>query len=172
MTQRKLTDAERIHAWEARLHIQQMYSADGMPDNGHWFKQHLLLSQMLDNGTTDGRPYVEPTPEIGEGYRLATEADRDRRDRDMCDVHGKWVPAHVGIHAGNYTYRVPVDRVPTDEDAIGRPTVMVRDYELDPWMKTRLIAVAESDDGSFWEKSFHTVTCWKHCRFPYPGELE
>ena len=75
----------------------------------------------------------------------------------------------------DYHYRVPVDRIPTDEDAKQRPTVMVRNNERMKWKVVKLIMVAEKAEGMHFP--FVTIDslrpdCWACCRFPYPGELD
>jgi hypothetical protein len=111
------------------------------------------LDAIASHCTTDGKPYVEPLPEVGEGYRLATEADASRRDRDMCDVHGRWVPAHVGIYASNYTYRVPIDP-PAPQY---RPFANAAEFmpHADRWLKEKLqedfrATVCAFNDKGFW----------------------
>jgi hypothetical protein len=138
-----------------------------------WDKQFADLLAVADHGTTDGKPWTEPQPEIGEGYRVATEADASRRDRDMCDVHGRWIPAHVGIYATNCTYRVPIDRIPTDEDARRNPrlTVMVRNGVSGEWLKASLLAVTNDETYPFCVWMGGDVDGWRYCRFPYPIEL-
>jgi hypothetical protein len=140
--------------------------------DAYWRDVDKELGKMLVHGTTDGKPYVEPQPEIPEGYRRATEADMGRRDRDMWDSRGRWVTAHVGMHASNYTYRVPVDRIPTDEDAKQRPTVMVQDGVSGKWVKASLLAVTNDDTYPFCVLMDGDVDSWMDCRFPYPGELD
>jgi hypothetical protein len=174
MGQRKLTEGELQTVMNARQLLRQVLS---IADHERSFGRAMSdLSDIAANATSDGKPYVEPQPEIGEGYRLATEADKDRRDLEFwSQIGGGWLARQTMYGTPldpDYHYRVPVDRVPTDEDARQRPTVMVRDDPMQPWYKTVLIAVANGDGGSFWEKSFHTVTCWQTCRFPYPGELD
>jgi hypothetical protein len=167
--QRKLTADELLHAQIARTHIQQMYTASGLPDGGHWFGQHLLLSHMIDNGTTDGKPYVEPQPEIGDGYRVATESDASRLDLQVWH-DTKWKTTSPGICEG-FTYRVPVDRIPTDEDAKQRPIVMVRHRGEQLWRTMPLVAVVKSD-RPFITLQGTVIWRFQESRFPYPGELD
>ena len=170
MGQRKLTDEELEDVMAARSCIRKIsaFAGDRVQCGG------LLcdLDLIAQHGTTDGRPYVEPQPEIGDGHRLATEADKDRRDRDMCDIHGRWVPAPVGVYVGNYRYRVPVDRIPTDEDAKQRPTVMVKDLSNDDWLPRALLHVCPENTNPFLVISGRGFTTWRLSRFPYPGELD
>jgi hypothetical protein len=118
-----------------------------------WDKQFADLLAVADHGTTDGKPWTEPQPEIGEGYRVATEADASRRDRDMCDVHGRWIPAHVGIYATNCTYRVPIDP-PAPQY---RPFANAAEFmpHADRWLKEKLqedfrATVCAFNDKGFW----------------------
>jgi hypothetical protein len=128
---------------------------------------------MASNGTTDGRPYVEPQPEIGEGYRVATWADKDRRDLQFWSKAGGGWQNRKTIHGTpldpDYHYRVPVDRIPTDEDAKGRPTVMVTSNVADGSLARALLAVTAM---GFLVASGDGFSNWKQARFPYPGELD
>jgi hypothetical protein len=167
MGQRKLTDFEQrlvYDAWNAmgKLHCQVQPEI------------YRTLCGMRDFGTTDGKPYVEPEPEIGEGYRVATFEDRDgtRSDVDYWDrTLSDWVRVPKVDIVGSMYYRVPVDRIPTDDDARERPLVMVRDTDTQEWRARTLIAV---DSGS--SSPFYTTNCegvvvhWIQCRSPYPGE--
>jgi hypothetical protein len=132
------------------------------------------LDDMATHGTTDGKPYAEPQPEIGEGYRRATASDIDRRDVAWWDAKtkrwedcGAW-SAGMPFDSGRI-YRVPVDRIPADEDAKQRPTVMVMGNAADGWHARPLLAVTAM---GFLVKSGDGFTNWKEARFPYPGELD
>ena len=173
MTQRKLTDEELQDVMHARHYLRKC----------NYLQCHAVYASIVLDGldniakecTTDGRPYVKPQPEIGDGYRRGTEADAWRSDVEFLTKDGEhWEKRCHSIDrlSPGYTYRVPVDSIPTDEDARQRPIVMVRDDPTQPWQKTVLVAVANGAEGSFWEKSFNTVSCWRTCRFPYPGELD
>jgi hypothetical protein len=126
--------------------------------------------------TTDGKPYVEPQPEVGDGYRPATEADAWRKDVEyFSNLKGNgWFPraVHGKPLESSYHYRVPIDRVPTDEDAVGRPIVMVLDGVSGAWAKASLLAVTSDDTYPFCALMDGVVDSWMDCRFPYPGELD
>ena len=130
---------------------------------------------MLLHGTTDGKPWIEPKPEIGDGYRPATEADKDRRDLEFWSrIGGGWL-ARQTIYGTpldpDYTYRVPIDRIPTDDDARQRPTVMVRHRGEQLWRTMPLVAVVKSDRPFI---TLQSTVIWRfqEARFPYPGELD
>jgi hypothetical protein len=171
MKRRKLTAAE-VASIEVAKNALRMVPDDVIDEDV--VKVISLLREVERHRTTDGKPCVEPQPEIGEGYRRATESDKDRRDRNHWDQQSEcWYYSKPGIYAGNIMYRVPVDRIPTDEDAKQRPTVMVRGSDS-PWTSRRLIAVlpgfglpfiAVGSDGA-------SYGSWKQARFPYPGELD
>jgi hypothetical protein len=139
-----------------------------------WDEQFADLLAVADHGTTDGKPYVEPPPEIGDGYRVATEAEAWRLDVEFCSCVG-WHKR--GNRAGksfvpNYNYRVPVDRIPTDEDAVGRPAVMVQNRVSGEWYRASLLAVTDDATYPFCVLMGGEVDGWMNCRFPYPGELD
>jgi hypothetical protein len=134
------------------------------------------LDNMATHGTTDGKPYVEPQPEIGEGYRPVTEADRTRQDAEFwSQTGGGWQRRKVLIgrpFSQEYHYRVPVDRIPTDGDARQRPTVMVCGdcRAMRKWHPATLLAVLKNCYlGTYESGAFST---WAYARFPYPGELD
>jgi hypothetical protein len=135
---------------------------------------------MARYGTTDGNPYVEPQPEIGEGYRYAIESDVNRLDVERWDTKSFAWHVRDASRRGEpldkeITYRVRIDRIPTDDDAKQRPTVMVRNNERMKWKVVKLIMVAKKAEGIHFP--FVTIDslrpdCWACCRFPYPGELD
>jgi hypothetical protein len=62
MTQRKLTDDEKENLIQARWYLRMV---TGFASQPAYFGFAISdLDAMADNGTTDGRPYVEPEPEI------------------------------------------------------------------------------------------------------------
>ena len=73
----------------------------------------------------------------------------------------------------NDQYIVPVDKVPTDEEAKSRPEVMVLDCQTELWESARLIAVI-ADSPARLPFIAQLPECWvreyRDCRFPYPGE--
>jgi len=171
MTQRKLTDGELQSVREAHWYL-QCVSAFGENIGDASVVMHGL-GLMTTHGTTDGKPYVEPQPEIGEGCRVATEADKCRLDREYYDSAAvTWFLANPGVYFASVTYRVPVDRIPTDEDAVGRLTVMVQDGVSGKWAKASLLAVTNDDTYPFCVLMDGEVDSWMRARFPYPGELD
>jgi hypothetical protein len=177
MTQRKLNPEELERVEQARHNLRGMCGWT-TTDRGvdYWRGVDKELSKMLLHGTTDGKPYVEPQPEIGDGYRVATESDAWRKDVEYFSnlkgngwfaraVHGKPLES-------SYHYRVPIDRIPTDEDAVGRPIVMVRDADPQEWLPRPLLAVYSKHPLPFLIRSSDGFTTWKQARFPYPGELD
>ena len=141
---------------------------------------------MATHGTTDGKPYVEPQPEIGDGYRRATEADAWRKDVEyFSNLKGNgWFPraVHGKPLESSYLYRVPIDRIPTDEDAVGRPIVMVSDASgsMCKWHPATLLAVLKNcylgtyESGAAFGGWLYPIgfSTWAYARFPYPGELD
>jgi len=146
----------------------------GLIANGGSVLDHLNAIEA--HGTTDGKPWIDPQPEVGDGYRVATEADKDRRDLGFWSrIGGGWV-ARQTIYGTpldpDYHYRVPVDRIPTDEDARQRPEMMVRDNDKQDWQARKLLAVTGCLDKFITSSSSGVACFWKQARFPYPGELD
>jgi hypothetical protein len=175
MKQRKLTGEEISVVRRAKECLVDMcgWSLTNR-GSGYWAEVSAELEHMLKHGTTDGNPYIEPQPEIGEGYRVATEADRDRRDIEYWSPTEKaWSIRQAHLQktplSESYHYRVPIDRIPTDDDARQRPDVMVRDGSVTEWLKRPLLAVVKRSP-SFVVQSDEGFTTWRYCRFPYPGE--
>jgi hypothetical protein len=173
MEQRKLTGFEVDKITILLNDLDKAAELIGCNDARQYFPDAVdMLASMKTNRTTDGKPYVEPQPEIGDGYRLATEADKDRRDRHQWNPQDlAWYYAPVGIYAGNYTYRVPIDRIPTDEDAKQRPTVMVRHDDCGEWEAAILFAVA-GVARPFITLEGTVINRFAQARFPYAGELD
>jgi hypothetical protein len=133
------------------------------------------LDDMATHGTTDGKPYIEPQPEIGEGYRRATQDDVKRRDLEFwSDINQRWMVRAEGAVPlfSEYHYRVPIDRIPTDEDAVGRPTVMVRDVDGQPYRAATLYGACPEKSLPFVAICEAVWNCFRQARFPYPGELD
>jgi hypothetical protein len=171
MGQRKLTKRELQKVSRAVWYLRSLARVRG--DKPYTTIVLNDLEAMASNGTTDGRPYVEPQPEIGDGYRLATEADVGRRDLEyFSNLKGNgWFarPVHGKPLESSYHYRVPIDRIPTDEDSRQRPTVMVMGNAADGWLARTLLAVTAMGFLVAFGDGFSN---WKQCRFPYPGELD
>jgi len=175
--QRKLTLDERSRIDLARSAIAALPKWSEISGGEDlWIDALMKLSDMATNGTTDGKPWIEPQPEIGEGYRLATEADALRKDVEyFSNLKGNgWFlrVRHGKPLESSYHYRVPVDRIPTDEDAVGRPTVMVRDNDKQDWQARKLLAVTGCLDKFITSSSSGVACFWMQARFPYPGELD
>jgi len=173
MGQRKLTREELQHVDRAAWYLRSVMNHCGLIANGDSVLDHLSAIEV--HGTTDGKPWIEPQPEIGEGYRAATEADVKRRDLEFwSDFNQRWMVRAEGPVPlfSDYHYRVPVDRIPTDEDAKQRPTVMVWDYETAEWKARSLLAVTDRGFPFVAGGPGYDSAPWRLCRFPYPGELD
>jgi hypothetical protein len=173
MMQRKLTQDERSRIDLARSALSALPKwSDISGGENFWVDALMKLSDMATSGTTDGKPWAEPQPEIGDGYRVATEEDKWRQDRQAWNFDArKWQPALHGSTSAAF-YRVPIDRIPTDEDAVGRPTVMVCDNTGGGWLPRTLLHVSKNIAHPFLVISGDGFTTWKQARFPYPGELD
>ena len=172
--QRKLTQEELQDVEKASWYLQSVIKQCGLIRGGGVVLVDYL-NEIAAHGTTDGRPYIEPQPDVGEGYRRATEADKDRRDLEFCSKTGGGWQHRKSFHGApldpDYHYRVPIDRIPTDEDAKQRPTVMVRDADGQPWKERRMVAVLSERFYAISLSGRHVQT-WMQARFPYPGELD
>jgi hypothetical protein len=170
MMQRKLTDEELQDVVHARHYLRKVTTFADLLQSRIAMK---YLDLVATHGTTDGKPYVEPQPEIGDGYRVANIDDKDRRDLEFWSKAGGGWQHRKTIYGTpldpDYDYRVPIDRIPTDEDARQRPTVMVSTKLSDEWLARRLLGVTEM---GFLVASGDGFTNWKQARFPYPGELD
>ena len=78
-----------------------------------------------------------------------------------------------GIHSWDNRYPIlhkieptVTYRTPTDEDALRRPTVEVRDYDREEWRERTLVAVASSECGSPFIATSESgcATSWHQCR--------
>jgi hypothetical protein len=172
--QRKLTDEELQSVLDARQHLRRVVNS-----GCHSINMAIVLDELdaiASHCTTDGKPYVEPQPEIGEGYRRATEEDANRRDLQFwSQTWLQWQSRDILIGhrlCEGHHYRVPVDRIPTDEDAKQRPTVMVCDNTGGGWLPRTLLHVCKNIVQPFLVISGDGFTTWKQARFPYPGELD
>jgi len=173
MGQRKLTDEELQDLMHARHYLRLVARLIGIPTH-----LGVVLSE-LDaralHATSDGEPYIEPQPEVGEGYRVATWSDKDRRDLEFWSKAGGGWQHRKTIYGTpldpDYDYRVPIDRIPTDEDARQRPTVMVRHHGEKLWRTMPLVAVVKSD-RPFITLQGTVIWRFQEARFPYPGELD
>jgi hypothetical protein len=174
MGQRKLTKRELQKVSRAVWYLRSLARVRG--DKPYTTIVLNDLEAMASNGTTDGNPYIEPQPEIGEGYRRATESDVGRRDLEyFSNLKGNgWFarPVHGKPLESSYHYRVPIDRIPTDEDAKQRPTVMVRDSDAQPYKAAVLYGVKTASLNKFSVLKDEFWSCYCQARFPYPGELD
>jgi hypothetical protein len=61
MTQRKLTEVDKLGIKKAAQRIAQMTAWDKMPEGyDYWSEIHEKLCDRAKHGTTDGNPWVEP----------------------------------------------------------------------------------------------------------------
>jgi hypothetical protein len=171
MGQRKLTGFEVDKIAILLNDLDKAAELIGCNDARQYFPDAVdMLASMKTNRTTDGKPWIEPQPEIGEGYRPATDDDEDRRDLEAW-LASKWIKTGPGVCTG-VTYRVPVDRIPTDEDAKQRPTVMVRDSDDQNWKPATLLALRSGSLAFVATTPSNLLSSWAQARFPYPGELD
>lgn len=154
----------------------------GREDMQYWNASEPAWSIRIaaEDPMEEGVRYIVPIqPEIGKGYRVATDADKDRQDVEFWSpIEKVWSIRQQHLQktplSKSYHYRVPIDRIPTDDDAIANPRmpVMVRDGNSQKWMKASLLHVDHSCDCSYpFTTTDGTDSCtWAQCRFPYPGE--
>lgn len=177
-TQVLLNETNKEKCKAAAMGLSGGFKWDDSPE-GHryWEEIYKRLLRMSEYGTNDGLPPVKIEPEIEDGYRKATKDDKDRKDRDYLLLrYDAWYAAEPGTFDPKLHYRVPVDRIPTDEDAKGRPTVFARDSEDEDWYKVALLRVWSENKGRYRflcdrleDDAYENFT---FCRFPYEGELD
>ena len=174
MGQRKLDGFEKHWITSAATSIRALMVGCGCEHR--WDEQFADLLAVADSGTTDGKPWIEPQPEVGEGYRPTAEADKGRRDLEFWSKTGGGWQHRKSFHGAplgpDYHYRVPVDRIPTDEDAKQRPTVMVRDSDDQNWKPATLLALRSGSLAFVATTPSNLLSSWAQARFPYPGELD
>jgi hypothetical protein len=171
--QRKLTDEELQVVMDARPKMRRIMT---FATEAIVITQALsVLDGMAINATNDGEMFVDPEPPIPDGYRLAVKGDEGRTDCLYWSYSKKdWAPRAVygtGFCSKD-KYIVPVDRVPTDEEAKSRPLVMVRDHDAQDWTKRVLLAVLKNANHKFVTTGTEQTGTnnWRYCRFPYPNE--
>jgi hypothetical protein len=109
-----------------------------------WLEVLGFLDAKIYNGTSDGKPWVEPEspiPEIPEGYRLAEPDEYKRGDVLFWWIdYSKWEPrtyqgSRFDDPSEKTIYIVPNDTLLTDEDAcvFPRKLVMVRQAVKQLW---------------------------------------
>jgi hypothetical protein len=130
---------------------------------------------MAKHGTSSGTPWEGP--EVGEGYRLATTNDTGRKDIERwISSHKVWTPspgsAVVG-KVGTY-YRVPLDRIPTEEDAKQRAWVVVWNADEEKSVFRVLYGVFEHLPAKFLVAPPYSgmVDYYQHARLLRQGERE
>lgn len=177
--QRKLTEEQKRHAGEALANLVNICQWDLLPEGyDYWAGVCSKLASMIEHSTTDGKPYVEPEPPIPDGFRKAVVGDEARPDCEWWNGKEwvrRWPIRAIAIASSfdsDFIYIVPVDRVPTDDEAKERPVVMVRDSLGEEWRKRRLVAVVEGTALRFVSTSEVQTgyAGWKYCRHLYDGE--
>ena len=140
MMQMKLTEENAKRLDKAADIIAQAFSwGDTDEGNEYWDEVYERLRNKAANRTSDGKPYVEPEPEIPEGYRKANADEWRRKDVKLwLQATKEWELRYCQGCPFDKTaehYIVPIDPPLTDQDAcvVPRLLVMVRDHESDGW---------------------------------------
>jgi hypothetical protein len=142
MTQKKLTKENAKSLHEAADIIQGCFNWGDTDEGVHfWGGVVELLRSKASNGTSDGKPWVDPEPAMPEGWRRAEPDEWQRRDVQFWhETEKSWMERPCmgdpfDPPKCNTRYIVPIDPPLTDEDACVWPRllVMVRDDEVQPW---------------------------------------
>lgn len=156
----------QVREFSTTVHIRQLFELT-----------LLAVKDMKNSGTTDGKPYVDPEPpKIPDGYRKWEQCELRPGTKMRSDImywniaSKKWVSKSNNVYHSDTLYIVPVDRIPTDEEAAVFPRiqVMVQDNPstIGPWRKETLLAVKLESDYPFVTSNGN----WAHCRHLHPGE--
>lgn len=183
MSQKQLSNPQLRRVDAARERI--MDFIDFVGDSEYWSGVANRLADIISYGTSDGMPWVEPTPPaIPKGHRLAVAGDERRTDCILFDAETRtwslrW-PNRKQAESGSDSfaafdkemfYAVPVDVTPTDREAIRRPWVMVRQSDDLSWMKASLYGVGGgSHPFSVILAGQTSFTAFQQARHLYPGE--
>ena len=137
-----------------------------------------IIAAVAKHGTTDGKIYVEPQPQIPEGYRKAVAGDEGRADaKKYKDGHyfDRWLTKANAVPTpfveGEF-YIVPKDIEPQAKHADSFSKVMVRDALSQKWKPAFLVAINQYEPYRFQalNEKRSNVGRWIFCRLPYPGE--
>jgi hypothetical protein len=173
--QRKLTEDQKQRINRACTDIAYMCDwSDTAKGKDYWLDVVGELLDMARHGTTDGKPWVEPEPAIPDGYRLAKDDEYWREDVNFWNSYAnEWQlrVTHGTTFSNEDRYIVPIDRIPTDEEAMTRPRVMVRNRDDEAWKEAVLYGVDKTLIYSALAKiGMGTWRQWRQCRYPYEGE--
>jgi hypothetical protein len=171
MKQHRISPHQQKAASVAADKIDIAFHWAATPDgHDYWSGVCKKLRAIDKHGTTDGKPWVEPEPEIPADYRKATAelGDDQRHDCKYWDGE-KWCKREPGFFVGNILCIVPVDKAPTEENAKNCDVVMVRDEERHDWKPRRLVSIGPNCYNALGQKRNRIFT-WEQARLPYPGE--
>lgn len=182
--QRKLTTEQIGKLKQARNGICSVRSIWEDTDEGRrdWQAVVDLIDAKIHNGTSDGKPYVDPEPPMPEGWRRAEADEWTRTDTQYWDIYRKdWRPRSSQGTAFDPVvmktrYIVPIDPPLTDQDAKARPLVMVRDAVHNDWVREPKILVSAPPASARYvvvdDVNDKTATSWEHARRATPAEIE
>jgi hypothetical protein len=181
MTQKKLTKENAKSLYEAADIIQGCFNWGDTDEGVHfWGRVVELLRSKASNGTSDGKPYVEPQTAIPEGWRRAEPDEWQRRDVKYWDLYEKdWRPrlsqgTEFDPPVMQTRYIVPIDPPLTDQDACVWPRllVMVRDIDRYPWIGPYKYLGKTDASYSIDPNNGGCATDWKQARPATPAEIE
>jgi hypothetical protein len=172
--QRKLTEDQKQRINRACTDIADMCGwSDTAKGKDYWVDVVSELLDMARHGTTDGKPWVDTEPAIPEGWRLANSRDEYRREdvKFWNSYANEWQLRVVrgATFSNEDRYIVPIDRIPTDEEAMTRPRVMVRNRDDEDWKEAVLYGVEDQHSYPYLTKHGNWRQ-WRYCRYPYEGE--
>ncbi len=144
----------------------------------YWNEVIRLLDAKIKHGTSDGKPWVDPEPQIPDGWRKAEADEWTRKDVKYWDLYEKdWRPRLSQGTAFDPPvmqthYIVPIDPPLTDQDARDRPWVMVTDETLGLWVGPRTLLAAPPKTVRYVVGDSPGVSFWKQARRATPAEIE
>jgi hypothetical protein len=175
-TLRAAMSANSDYAWTWHCNLTMMAVDAGAPHDAADDHAATFMRNAFDVDVKKCPQWAQisaSTPEIPAGYRPATAEDKECRE-DLKLWNGtRWVSCSVPAK-GEAIYSVPVDRIPTDEDARQnpRPTVLVRDHVSEEPVIGDLYGVKPRGENAFLVLRNGVWGAYRMARFPYPGEPE
>ena len=182
--QKKLTEEQISNCRNIARLLDRETLAFGWRDteegSDYWMEVLDKLREKIHHGTSDGKPWVEPEPEIPPGYRKAEPDEWKRTDvKYWSRTFKEWSDRPTQVLAfdppqAGTIYIVPIDQPLTDQDACVWPRrlVMVRDEDRHPWIGPYKYLGKTDASYSIDPNNGGCATDWKQARRATPEEIE